>query len=85
MKKKRASDIADTVWGDILRVDLSTGKIKREPMSRELKLNFVGARGVNSKILYDEVKPGVEPLSPQNVLILGTGPIHRSVIASSEG
>lgn len=65
----------DTVWGDILRVDLTSGTIKREPISRELKLNFIGGRGINSKILYDELKPGTDPLSPQNVLIFGTGPL----------
>ena len=64
-----------TVWGDILHVDLCTCRMRREPISDELKRHFVGGRGINSKILYDEVKPGTDPLSPENVLIIGSGPL----------
>jgi aldehyde:ferredoxin oxidoreductase len=60
--------------GTILRVDLSTGKIAKEPLSEDLAYNFVGGRGVNSKILYDETSPATEPLGPDNRLIIGTGP-----------
>jgi len=60
--------------GIILRVDLSTGKITKEPLSEDLAYNFVGGRGVNSKILYDETGPETDPLGPDNRLIIGTGP-----------
>jgi len=60
--------------GTILRVDLSQGTIEKEPLSEDLAHNFVGGRGINSKILYDETGPGTEPLSPENRLIIGTGP-----------
>jgi len=39
--------------GCILRVDLSRGKITKEPLSEDLAHNFLGGRGANSKILYD--------------------------------
>ena len=39
--------------GCILRVDLSRRKITKEPLSEDLVHNFLGGRGVNSKILYD--------------------------------
>ena len=60
--------------GAILRVDLSSGKITKEPLSEELVYNFIGGRGVNSKILYDETGPQTDPLGPDNRLIIGTGP-----------
>jgi len=60
--------------GKILRVDLSTGKITKEPLTEELAYNFVGGRGINSKILYDETEPNTDPLGPDNRLIIGTGP-----------
>ena len=60
--------------GTILRVDLSTGKITKEPLSKELASNYIGGRGINSKILYDETGPETDPLGPDNRLIVGTGP-----------
>ena len=63
--------------GTILRVDLSTGKITKEPLSEELAYNFIGGRGVNSKILYDETGPETDPLGPDNRLIIGTGSHNR--------
>jgi aldehyde:ferredoxin oxidoreductase len=60
--------------GTILRVDLSTGKITKEPLSEDVAYNFVGGRGINSKVLYDETGPATDPLGPENRLIIGTGP-----------
>jgi len=60
--------------GTILRVDLSNGKIVKEPLSEDLAYNFIGGRGINSKILYDETGPDTDPLGPDNRLIIGTGP-----------
>ncbi|MFC1869137.1 aldehyde ferredoxin oxidoreductase family protein [Thermodesulfobacteriota bacterium] len=60
--------------GNILRVDLSNGKIEREPLTEDLAHNYVGGRGINSKILYDETGPETDPLGPDNRLIIGTGP-----------
>jgi aldehyde:ferredoxin oxidoreductase len=60
--------------GTILRVDLSTGKITKEPLSEDLAYNFIGGRGINSKILYDETGPATDPLGLDNRFIIGTGP-----------
>lgn len=61
--------------GTILRVDLSTGKIEKEPLDKELACRYIGGRGINVRILYDEVAAGTGGLSPENVLIFGTGPL----------
>jgi aldehyde:ferredoxin oxidoreductase len=60
--------------GTILRVNLSSRKITKEPLSEDLAYDFVGGRGINSKILYDETGPKTDPLGPGNRLIIGTGP-----------
>lgn len=60
--------------GIILRVDLGSGKTEKEPLSEDLRENYIGGRGINSRLLFDEVGPEVEPLSPENRLIFGTGP-----------
>ncbi|MBW2051024.1 MAG: hypothetical protein JRG97_06280 [Deltaproteobacteria bacterium] len=43
--------------GTILKVDLSEGKISKEPTSSYAR-NFLGGRGVNAKLVYDSVSPG---------------------------
>jgi len=68
--------------GTILRVDLCSGKIAEEPLSEELTRNYLGGRGINARILYDEVKPGTDGLAPENVLIFGTGPLTGTAIAA---
>ncbi len=65
--------------GTILRVDLSNGKITKEPLTQDLAYNFIGGRGINSKILYDETGPKTDPLGPDNRLIIGTGPTSGTI------
>ena len=62
-------------WNYILRVNLSNGRIYKEEIKKELALNFIGGRGINVKLLYDEVRPGIDPLGPDNKLILGVSPL----------
>jgi len=69
--------------GKILRVDLSKGKIVKKPLPKELRYNFIGGRGINSKILYDETKPETDPLGPENRLIIGTGPVTGTIVPTS--
>ena len=42
----------------------------------------MGGRGINVRILYDEVRPGTDGLDPKNVLIFGTGPVTGTPVAS---
>ena len=64
----------DRERGTILRVDLGSGKIEREPLREDLRVKYIGGRGINSRLLFEEVGPEVDPLSPENRLIFGTGP-----------
>lgn len=57
----------------VLRVDLTNEEIKRETIKGEMVKNYLGGRGLASKILYDEIDPKVDPLSPENKLIYATG------------
>lgn len=69
--------------GTILRVNLTDRTIRKEPLKPELTQKFVGGRGMNSKILYDEVSPGTDPLGPQNKVIIGTGPCNGTLVPGS--
>lgn len=70
--------------GRILRVDLTSGKISKEPLKKQLAHKYVGGRGVNAKILYDEVRPGTDPLGPDNKLIIGVGPCNGTPVPGSQ-
>lgn len=61
--------------GKILRVNLSEKTVKFEPLDIKEAQKFIGGRGLGTKILMDEVDPGVEPLSSENKLIFVTGPL----------
>ena len=57
----------------ILHVDLSTKELWREEIDRELIAQYLGGRGVAAKILWDGVQKGIDPMSPDNLLILAAG------------
>ncbi|NYB76054.1 aldehyde ferredoxin oxidoreductase family protein [Sedimentibacter hydroxybenzoicus DSM 7310] len=61
--------------GVILRVNLSDGKISKEPLNLEDGVKFIGGRGLGTKILFDEVDPKIDPLSIDNKVIFATGPL----------
>ena len=69
--------------GKILRINLSTGKIEKENLKRNWIKNFIGGRGINSKILYEEVGPEIRPLDPENRLIFGTGALTGTGLLTS--
>lgn len=61
--------------GKILDVNLSTGKIGTFELSDRDRERFVGGRFISSKIMLDELKPGIDPLSPDNILVVMTSPL----------
>lgn len=61
--------------GKVLRVDLSTEKFTVEDLPEGFETTYIGGRGFNMKRLYDEVPPGVDPLGPDNKLLIGVGPL----------
>ena len=61
--------------GTILRVNLADGSIKKEALDRELAKKYIGARGLGSRILINEIDPKVDPLSADNKLIFAAGPL----------
>ncbi len=61
--------------GNILRIDLTSKKAKKETFDEAFAQKWVGGRGFASKILFDELKPGIDPLGPDNKFIVSVGPI----------
>lgn len=59
--------------GKYLRINLSSKQIKKEEYDLEFAHKWVGGRGFAIKILWDELKPGIDPLGPENKLIVALG------------
>ena len=59
--------------GKVLEINLSSGETKTSPLDMEMARLFLGGRGLGARLLWDEVGPGVDPLSPENVLIFTNG------------
>ncbi|MFO7755747.1 MAG: aldehyde ferredoxin oxidoreductase family protein [Bacteroidales bacterium] len=70
-------------YGRMLEVNLSTGKIEKTKIPDSDIQNFLGGRGLGAKILYDRLKPGTDPLSPENILMFMAGPFVGYPIPSS--
>lgn len=64
--------------GNFLWVDLSTGELKDEVPSDDLLRDFIGGYGVAARVLYSRQRPGVDPLGPENIFVVMTGPLTGS-------
>ena len=69
--------------GTIIRVNLGTGKITKEPLNDKSARDFVGARGLGTKYFCDECDPKCDVFGPGNNLIFMTGPLTGTFATSS--
>jgi len=65
--------------GQVLHVDLGGGKIWTTPLDGDTARKYIGGIGLGIKLALDLVKPGIDPLGPENVLILATGPLAGTI------
>jgi aldehyde:ferredoxin oxidoreductase len=68
-------------YGYIAHIDLTTGKVRREPAENYAR--DIGGRGRNVALLRELVPPGADALGPENVLIFGTGPVTGTLAPAS--
>jgi aldehyde:ferredoxin oxidoreductase len=61
--------------GKILRIDLTRGTQKVEELPAYLMREYIGGRAMGDRILFDEIDPRIDALSPENKLIFLTGPL----------
>ncbi len=71
--------------GKCIRLNLTTGKIKIDTttLTEDFCKTYIGGYGWASKILWDELPAGTDPLSPDNVLIYATGPVPGTILPTS--
>lgn len=61
--------------GKMLFVDLSEQKMWEEELTSQFTEQYFGGYGFGAKILFDRMKPGADPLGPENILGFVTGPL----------
>jgi len=61
--------------GRILEVDLSGGEVQAKPLEASLVADYLGGRGLATRLFYDSVDPQCEPLGPDNVFVIATSPL----------
>lgn len=69
--------------GNILYVDLTRGTIRKRTLSREMAANYIGGRGFSSYFLWNELPQGVDPYSPENIVIIAAGPLNGTPAPSA--
>ncbi len=61
--------------GKTLHINLSKGKIKTKELKKEVCKQYLGGRGRDAKVLFDELPVKANPLGKDNILCISTGPI----------
>jgi aldehyde:ferredoxin oxidoreductase len=69
--------------GKTLKIDLSGETIVTEDLDKDLAENYIGGRGFTSKLQQDLIPPDANPLGPENVLIIATGPLTGTMAPAS--
>ena len=61
--------------GKILDVNLTSATVSEAELDRSMAADYMGGKGFGAKILYDQLPPGCDPLSADNILVFATGPL----------
>ncbi len=64
----------------ILRVNLTEKNYTIEGLDLNLAKKFIGGRGLGTKIYMDEVSPEIDPFSPENKVVIITGPLSGASV-----
>lgn len=62
-------------FGKILELNLSESRIKTKPLDSELVKDYLGGRGLATRIFYDEIDPSCQPLEANNVVVIAASPL----------
>jgi aldehyde:ferredoxin oxidoreductase len=68
---------------NVLRVNLTKGTCTNEPLNMDWAMKYLGQRGLATKYFVEEVDPKVDPLSPDNKMIMTTGPLTGTGASTS--
>jgi aldehyde:ferredoxin oxidoreductase len=61
--------------GRVLVADLSRNEVRTEPLAPELALDYLGGRGLATRVLFDTIDPACDPLGPGNAFVIASSPL----------
>ena len=61
--------------GQVLHIDLTTKEIRKEKLDMDIARKHLGGFGLNCKFAWELLDPDVDPLSPDNIIFMGMGPM----------
>ena len=64
--------------GKILWVDLSENKLREEYLDEDMCRSYLGGIGIGMRLIYDNQEEGIDPLCPDSIIGIGTGPLTGS-------
>jgi putrescine aminotransferase len=67
--------VSNMYAGRMLHVDLSAGKVTEEPLNEQWAREYIGGWGLGAKYYTESVDPTVDPRSPENTIVVMTGPM----------
>lgn len=69
--------------GKVLQVDLSNKKTSNMELTDDFVRKYLGGNGFAARLLYDQLSPDVDPLSPSNMIAFMTGPLVGTGVSMS--
>ena len=60
---------------NVLTIDLGTSATRLHPVGEEVAREYIGGRGVTSRMLFDMTEPGRDALDGASPILFGTGPL----------
>jgi len=69
--------------GKLLYIDLNTGNTYTKKLTEATAKNYIGGIGLGMKLWLDNSKKGVDPLSPDNPLVLALGPVSGTMFPAA--
>ncbi|UJG44904.1 MAG: aldehyde ferredoxin oxidoreductase family protein [Candidatus Heimdallarchaeum endolithica] len=69
--------------GKIIEVDLTEEKVEKKDLEVEVAEQYIGGRGLAIRYLIKNLKPKIDPLGEENILVISTGPLTGTLAPSS--
>nr|HID58385.1 hypothetical protein [Desulfobacterales bacterium] len=68
---------------NICTINLTTGEVIREKLDDDLARELIGGFGINNYLAWERFPSNLDPLSPENGIILGAGPFSGTLVPSN--
>ena len=69
--------------GNILHINLTDRKFWLEEVDEDFALKYIGGRGFGAKIVMDNLREGLDPLGPENIMVIAPGVLSGLYVPAS--